>query len=751
MSIPPGWSAQKLAEFLAAVSSFATEGAAATGAVEWVAESLDAEVVAIVSRGAGVISIGYPEGATPFAELVSVAEGHRDELTVPGAGSCPATVVALEHPPGACLVVARSGPDVLSADEIGLLYAMARVTSMTLRMLRLLDDERALRKESQRQSAENAHLLATLTDHQTLLERLADEQAALRRVATLVARQPAAEQVLASVTEEVGRLLRTGFTQMFAYEGDGTATAVAGWVDPDVRGRQIPVGTRLVVKGDLAGFVLRERRATRMNSRSLLDGGPIADHISRCGLHSATASPIEVDGRLWGVMIAGWPATEPPVDAESRIAEFAQLVATSISNAQARAEVVRLADEQAALRRVATLVAKGEQPDVIFMRVAEEIARISHVDNGLVLRFEPDGTATVVAGCGTADVRMPVDSNWPLDGDSVTAKVFRTGGSARMDSYRDASGPIASALPSTEFTSVGAPIVIGDRLWGVATAISATGTGAVPSEAEEIHAEEIHAEEIHAEEIHAEAIRPRGLPVDAEERIAKFADLIAIAISNADARAQLTASRARVVAAADEARRRLERDLHDGIQQGLVSIALALREAESMAPAEPPELPVAISQVVDGLSGVLDELREISRGLHPAILSEGGLEFALRGLARRSAVPATLNMRITGRLPQQVEVPAYYVVSEALTNAAKHARASGVDIDVDATNGIARIAVRDDGVGGAEIGRGSGLIGLVDRVEAAGGEFTISSPPGEGTSLLATFPLTPHLGGRGGP
>jgi signal transduction histidine kinase len=236
-------------------------------------------------------------------------------------------------------------------------------------------------------------------------------------------------------------------------------------------------------------------------------------------------------------------------------------------------------------------------------------------------------------------------------------------------------------------------------------------------------------------------MRTGRLPTGAEERIAKFADLIAIAISNADARAQLTASRARVVAAADEARRRLERDLHDGIQQGLVSLALALREAEAMAPSEPPALPNAIAGVADGLTGVLDELREISRGLHPAILSEGGLGYALKALVRRSGVPATLSVRIDGRLPERVEVPAYYIVAEALTNAAKHARASTVDVYVKVEDGVVRIAVRDDGVGGADLGRGSGLIGLVDRVEAAGGEITITSPPGEGTSLLATLPL----------
>ncbi|GAA5111694.1 GAF domain-containing protein [Pseudonocardia adelaidensis] len=726
MSAPAGWPAQKLAEFLAAVSSFATEAEAAAGAVERVAESVDAEVVAIVSRGTVIAAIGYPEGAAPVAELVSVAGGDRAELTVPGAGSSPAAVVALENPPGARMVVARSGPDPLSADEVGLLHAMARVTSMTLRMLRFLDDERALRKESQRQSAENAHLLATLTDHQMLLERLADEQAALRRVATLVARQPGTERVLASVAEEVGRLLRAGLTQMLRYEGTGTttATAVACWTDPEVTGRAIVLGTRVPLERDeLAGVVLREQRATRMNSGELPAGGPIAEHVHGCGLGSATASPIDVEGRPWGVVVAGWPAPEPPADAESRIAEFAWLVAMSISNAQARAEVVRLADEQAALRRVATLVAKGERPDVIFRCVAEEIARISNVDNGFVLRFEPDATLTVVARSGSGHAPVEVGSDWPLRGDGIAARVFRTGRAVHLDSRRGPPGWIAMA-PDADFAGVGAPIVIGDRLWGAATATTGPRNGPPPAD--------------------VGATPAGGLPADAEERIAKFADLIAIAISNADARAQLTASRARVVAAADDARRRLERNLHDGVQQRLVALTLALREVESMVPPEPRELPAAIGRVVDGLTGVLSEVREISRGLHPAILSEGGLAYALRSLARRSAVPATLNVRVAGRLPERVEVPAYYVVSEALTNVAKHAEASMVEIDVDATNELVRIVVRDDGVGGADVGRGSGLIGLVDRVEAAGGEFTISSPPGEGTSLRATFPLSPR-------
>jgi Signal transduction histidine kinase len=408
-------------------------------------------------------------------------------------------------------------------------------------------------------------------------------------------------------------------------------------------------------------------------------------------------------------MIAGCLRPDLPVGTEPRIAAFTQLIATAISNAEARRNVERLAAEQAALRRVATLVAKGLAPDDIFTSVAEEIARISNVDTGIVMRFEPDATATVVAKCGTADIRMAVNSNWSLDGDSVTARVFRTGRPARMDGYDHASGPIADALPGHEFSTAGTPIVIDDRLWGVAAATSATP--------------------------------PNALPANAEERIANFADLIATAISNAEARAQLTASRARVVAAADDARWRLERDLHDGIQQRLVSLALALRSAEAAVPPELQELQAQLAQVGDGLTGAFDELREISRGIHPAILSEGGLGPALKVLARRSAVPVELDVRIDRRLPERVEVAAYYVVAEALTNAAKHARASVVHIDVEPTDGFVRLSIRDDGIGGTDPGRGSGLIGLGDRVEALGGKIKIASPPGSGTSLLVTLPI----------
>jgi signal transduction histidine kinase len=227
----------------------------------------------------------------------------------------------------------------------------------------------------------------------------------------------------------------------------------------------------------------------------------------------------------------------------------------------------------------------------------------------------------------------------------------------------------------------------------------------------------------------------------AEARMAQFTELVATAVANADSRAELTASRGRVVAAADETRRRIERDLHDGTQQRLVSLALELRAAEAEVPTELVEVRTQLAQTAEGLAGATAELQEISRGIHPAILSRGGLTPALRTLARRSSVPVELDSRIKGRLPDGVEVAAYYVVSEALTNAAKHAQASVVQIAVQAEDSTVELVVRDDGLGGADPRRGSGLIGLRDRVEALGGTIEITSNAGNGTSVLAKIPI----------
>jgi signal transduction histidine kinase len=242
-------------------------------------------------------------------------------------------------------------------------------------------------------------------------------------------------------------------------------------------------------------------------------------------------------------------------------------------------------------------------------------------------------------------------------------------------------------------------------------------------------------------------LRRERLPQDTEQRLAEFTELVATAIANAESRAELTTSRARIVATADQTRRRIERDLHDGAQQRLVSLALHLRAAQAAAPPELGEFSAELNRAVAGAIGVLDELREIARGIHPAILAEGGLGAALRALARRSPIPVDLDMRVEGRLPEHVEVSAYYVVAEALTNAAKHARASTVAVTVEAADAVLRVAVRDDGAGGADYARGTGLVGLKDRVEALGGRIFLDSPRGAGTSLRVELPLSAENGG----
>jgi signal transduction histidine kinase len=283
-----------------------------------------------------------------------------------------------------------------------------------------------------------------------------------------------------------------------------------------------------------------------------------------------------------------------------------------------------------------------------------------------------------------------------------------------MDSYADADGPAGVTARELGLgSSVGTPVIVEGRLWGV---MMASSTPEQP------------------------------LPADTEARLASFTELVATAIANAQSRAELVASRARIVAAADQTRRRIERDLHDGIQQRLVSLGLELGAAQATVPPQLGELEGRLARVAEELVRVFDELREISHGIHPAILSEGGLEPALTALRRRSAVPVELDLHVQRRLPEPVEVAAYYVVSEALANAAKHAHASVVTVELDAHVAIVRLAIRDDGVGGADPGQGFGLLGLRDRIEALGGTLQVTSPAGGGTTLQVQIPLEDQSG-----
>ena len=403
--------------------------------------------------------------------------------------------------------------------------------------------------------------------------------------------------------------------------------------------------------------------------------------------------------------------------AASMLSQLARLRAAEADQRRREAEASRdalriLADQQAALRHVATLVARAIEPAEVFSAVAEELARCLGVTAANLVRYRADGGSLLLASHDDRGPtkQMPVGRQFDYDGENIAAAVYRTGRIARMDSHDHAAGSAAAYIRTLGLRSgVGVPIIVDRRLWGAAIVGSTC---------------------------------PEPLPPDTEARVSDFTDLIATAIANAETRSQLTASRARIIAAADGARRRFERDLHDGAQQRLVSLGLELRMAQAAVPPEMPALRAQLSRMMTSLTGVSDDLRELSRGIHPAILSRGGLGPALNTLARRSTVPVEVHLGINGRrLPDSVEVAAYYVVAEALTNTAKYAQASEVNVSAAADDANLHLSVRDDGIGGADLTKGSGLIGLTDRVEALGGKLQISSVAGSGTSLVATIPF----------
>jgi PAS domain S-box-containing protein len=374
---------------------------------------------------------------------------------------------------------------------------------------------------------------------------------------------------------------------------------------------------------------------------------------------------------------------------------------------RAESELRRLASEQAARRRVATLVARGVSPAEVFSAVAEEVERLIDAHATAIGRLEPDGTMAIVASSGTARNELPEGTRLKLESTMALTAVVRTGRPTRVDSYSRASGLVSRVQRLGIRGTVAVPIMVGGSLWGSIAA----GTNR------------------------------EQFPADAEHRMADFTELVAAAIANADSRLALAASRRRIVAAADEARRRIQRDLHDATQQRLVTLKLSVDAAEADVPPDRYDLRAELARIAAGLTDAVAEVQEISRGIHPAILSQGGLGPALRTLVRRSTIPVELDVPAGTRLPEPIEVAAYYAASEALANSAKHAQASHMQVSLATRNGSLVLSIRDDGVGGADAGRGSGLVGLQDRVEALGGTIGVDSPPGGGTSILVTLPL----------
>ncbi|NMO53933.1 GAF domain-containing protein [Actinoplanes sp. TBRC 11911] len=507
---------------------------------------------------------------------------------------------------------------------------------------------------------------------------LADEQAALRRVATLVARGCTPSDVFAAVAKELGRLF-----------GAETAFVARLTTNPDANAE--PYGT---IVGSYHRSATPTPPGTTLPLSDTIDAGaPV-----RVG--GEITAPVVVGSRVWGVTVVRSPEAFPP-GAESRVADFVLLIAMAISNSEAVERGARLGNVQEALRRIAVLIANGEAPERVFAAITSEV--LHHFGDGgsvRLLRFEPDGdTVTLVAHQGTprphVETGQPFTMARPRGG--IVETVRRTGRAARVEDFRALAGAEAIVREGL-ISAVGIPVYVTGRLWGLIAIGSAKGP----------------------------------LPVDLESRMTQFTGLVATAVADAQSRAELIDSRARIVAASDETRRCIERDLHDGVQQSLVAVALRLQTGGGGD---------EVAGAAADLMAAIDQLRELSHGIHPAVLSRSGLTPALRALGRRSPLPMKMDLRIDGRLPTPVEVGAYYVVSEVLTNAAKHAHASAVGVEAETMDGVLTVRVRDDGVGGADPALGSGLLGLKDRIEALGGTFEVLSPLGEGTTVVCHVPI----------
>lgn len=369
-------------------------------------------------------------------------------------------------------------------------------------------------------------------------------------------------------------------------------------------------------------------------------------------------------------------------------------------------DVQEIVAEQAALRRVATLVARGVGHEELFAVVNQELAQLVRADAAALLRFEPDETITLLAVWNAAGTPVPVGEREP-----VTAALRRLRDTARPVRFGPAgvplTGPFIAEIRRLGIrASVAVPIQVDGHVWGISMAASQS---------------------------------PEPFPAATETRIAEFTELVATAISNAHSRAQLADFRARAIAAADESRRRIQRDLHDGAQQRLVTTVLNLQLAAEMLTQTNHPAAEIVTDALESAERANADLGELVRGIMPAALRHGGLHAAVRSLLRHIALPVSVEV-MPDRLPARVETTAYFVIAEALTNTVKHARATGATVRAAVRHGALELEIRDDGAGGADPRNGTGLVGLANRVESIDGTITITSPPGKGTTIAVKLP-----------
>jgi signal transduction histidine kinase len=615
----------------------------------------------------------------------------------------PARMLGYEHASGAGAALGR---------ELGLRSSVGAPIVVDQRlwgaMIASSKLDRPLPEDAESRIAAFAELVAAAisnTESRAGLALLGEEQAALRRVATLAARGTSPEELFAAVVEEAGRVFLVENVGLARYESGATMTTVA---ISERLAQSFPVGGRWPLGGKNVSTIVSETgRAARIDSYGDATG-QLGVAMRARGLASSVGAPIVVEGHVWGVMTLASTEQPLPADAEARLASFTDLVATAIANTESQAGLARLAEEQAALRRVATLVAAAVPSEEVFAAVTEEIGQLLPVEYAHMGRYEADsGTIVFIAAWGKTGPVFPVGTRMVLGGRNVPTLVFETARPARIDLESDGSGPLAVALRERGVRwSVGTPIMVEGRVWG----LMAAGT-----------------------------IVEQHLLPDTEGRLAQFTELVATAIANAEARAEVAASRTRIVAATDEERRRVVRDLHDGAQQRLVNTIITLKLARQALEQEQEAAPELVDEALDHAEGANAELRELAHGILPAALSQGGLRAGVDALASRSPVPVETDVSVD-RLPAAVEATAYFVVAEALTNVAKHARARHAHVTAQIDDGTLRVQVRDDGVGGARPD-GSGLIGLADRLTALNGKLRVDSAADGGTLVAAAIPL----------
>ena len=549
---------------------------------------------------------------------------------------------------------------------------------------------------------ELASIAVAAASSRVALRRLAAEQAALRHVATLVAEGSSLSDLFAAVARAVAQAIDADAISVERIDADRYTTVIASLDAP-----RFPIGSRWTLdEPGLHESVLASGRPVRVADVSLV-GGATGAALRDSAIRSLVAAPIVVSGALWGVMWVGGKRAEPlPAATETRLRDFAEFAAVAVANADSRNRLRRLADSEASLRRVATLAAAGATPEELLAVVADEASRILDGSAVAITRFDAGDEFEVVAAHN--DPVFEVGTTWPVEDSSLAAAVRETGAPVRVDDF------------------FGAPIVVGGNVWGMAVVGPRPRRGALPRFTA-WYTSRMLSSSVPNEEI--------------ESRLVSFTQLVGTAIYRAEAHAEVLASRARIVEAGDEAMRRIERDLHDGTQQRLVALTMHLQRVRTDVPAEERDTHAGLEQVERELKSVINEVQELSRGVHPAQLAEGGLRPALRALARRSPIPIDLSVDVPERPPASVETAVYYVVSEAVANAIKHSHAAVLFVTVVLDSGTIRVTVADDGVGGAEIGVGSGLTGLSDRVDALAGRFDVVSPPGGGTTMSVELPV----------